>query len=175
MLAWPHSGFHVHDGVWVAAADREFAVRLARYCARNPVALSRLAYQSDDATVTYHSHKPTGPTAGSETLDLLEFPASGPEVSVEVSVNPVRKRLQLRQQRTRCAEIRTFSGVSRTRCRHWVPHSPALQARALSHSATCPEWCNRLKRNVLARQAKVRRLHRDQSLIRDGDAMDVAR
>ncbi len=54
MLAWPHSGFHVHDGVWVAAADREFAVRLARYCARNRVALSRLEYQSDDATVTYH-------------------------------------------------------------------------------------------------------------------------
>ena len=42
MLAWPHSGFHVHDGVWVAADDREFAVRLARYCARNPVALRRL-------------------------------------------------------------------------------------------------------------------------------------
>ena len=44
MLAWPHSGFHVHDGVWVAAEDREFAVRLARSCARNPVALSRLEY-----------------------------------------------------------------------------------------------------------------------------------
>ncbi len=27
MLAWPHSGFHVHDGVWVAADKREFAVR----------------------------------------------------------------------------------------------------------------------------------------------------
>jgi len=57
MLAWPHSGFHVHDGVWVAADDRAFAVRLARYCARNPVALSRLAYQSDNATVSYHSDK----------------------------------------------------------------------------------------------------------------------
>ncbi len=22
MLAWPHSGFHVHDGVWVVADDR---------------------------------------------------------------------------------------------------------------------------------------------------------
>ena len=63
MLAWPHSGFHVHDGVWVAADDREFAVRLARYCARNPVALSRLEYQSDNATVTYHSDKQS-PTAG---------------------------------------------------------------------------------------------------------------
>ncbi len=32
-----------------------------------------LEYQSDDATVTYHSDKPTGPTAGSETLGVLEF------------------------------------------------------------------------------------------------------
>ena len=59
-----NSGFHVHDGVWVAADDREFAVRLARYCARNPVALSRLEYQSDNATGTYPPDKPTGPTAG---------------------------------------------------------------------------------------------------------------
>ena len=42
MLAWPHSGFHVHDAVWVAADDCEFTVRLARYCARNPVALNRM-------------------------------------------------------------------------------------------------------------------------------------
>ena len=73
MLAWPHSGFHVHDGVWVAAADRAFAVRLARYCVRNPVALERLEYQRADGTVTYHSDKPTGPTAGGETMDPLEF------------------------------------------------------------------------------------------------------
>ncbi len=32
-----------------------------------------MEYQSDDATVTCHSDKPTGPTAGSETLDVLEF------------------------------------------------------------------------------------------------------
>ncbi len=38
-----------------------------------PWRLSRLEYQSDNATVTYHSDKPTGPTAGSETLDVLEF------------------------------------------------------------------------------------------------------
>lgn len=30
MLAWPHSGFHVHDGVWVPAEDRAFATQLAR-------------------------------------------------------------------------------------------------------------------------------------------------
>ena len=42
MLTWPHSGFHVHTAVWVPEDDRAFATRLARYCARNPVALERL-------------------------------------------------------------------------------------------------------------------------------------
>ena len=73
MLTWPHSGFHVHDGVWTAAGDRESTVRLARYCARNPVALGRMEYDEQDCSVTYHSDKPTGPTAGSETTDALEF------------------------------------------------------------------------------------------------------
>ena len=73
MLAWPHSGFHVHDAVWVAADDKEFTVRLARYCARNPVALGRMEYDEQQSAVTYRSDKPTGPTAGSETSDALEF------------------------------------------------------------------------------------------------------
>jgi hypothetical protein len=73
MLAWPHSGFHVHDGVWVPAEDRAFATRLARYCARHPVALSRLAYRADTGAVTYQSDKASGPTAGAETVDALEF------------------------------------------------------------------------------------------------------
>lgn len=73
MLAWPHAGFHVHDGVWVPADDRAFAVRLARYCARNPVALGRLAYRSDTGAVTYQADKASGPTAGAETLEALEF------------------------------------------------------------------------------------------------------
>ncbi len=63
----------MHDGVWVAADDHAFAVRLARYCARNPVALGRLEYRRENRSVTYHSDKPTGPTAGSETMDALEF------------------------------------------------------------------------------------------------------
>jgi hypothetical protein len=73
MLAWPHSGFHVHDGVWVPAEERTFATRLARYCARHPVALSRLAYRANTGTVTYQSDKSSGPTAGAETVDALEF------------------------------------------------------------------------------------------------------
>jgi len=86
MLAWPHSSFHVHDTVWAAADDKEFTVRLARYCARNPIALGRMEYDELQSAVTYHSDKPTGPTAGSETTDALEFLAR------VVSQSPTRAR-----------------------------------------------------------------------------------
>ena len=69
MLAWPHAGFHVHDGVWVADGDTDFAKRLARYCARNPVALERLQYDGPAALVHYRSDKRDGPTAGTATVD----------------------------------------------------------------------------------------------------------
>jgi hypothetical protein len=72
MLQWPHSGFHVHDAVWVDQDDHAFAQRLARYCARNPVALERLTYEAG-GPVTYRSDKADGPTAGSETVEPLEF------------------------------------------------------------------------------------------------------
>ncbi len=73
MLAWPHGGFHVHDAVWVPDGDGEFAKRLARYCARNPVALERLQYDGTGTPVRYRSDKRDGPTAGTETVDPLEF------------------------------------------------------------------------------------------------------
>lgn len=73
MLAWPHAGFHVHDAVWVPDVDGEFAKRLARYCARNPVALERLQYDGPGTPVRYRSDKRDGPTAGTETVDPLEF------------------------------------------------------------------------------------------------------
>ena len=73
MLTWPHSGFHVHTAVWVPEDDRAFATPLARYCARNPVALERLTYDRAAKAVTYRSDKSEGPTAGTETADPLEF------------------------------------------------------------------------------------------------------
>jgi hypothetical protein len=73
MLTWPHSGFHVHTAVWVPEDDRAFATRLARYCARNPVALERLTYDRAAHAVTYRSDTSEGPTAGTETVDPLEF------------------------------------------------------------------------------------------------------
>ena len=73
MLTWPHSGFHVHTAVWVPEDDRAFATRLARYCARHPVALERLTDDRTAKAVTYRSDKSEGPTAGTETADPLEF------------------------------------------------------------------------------------------------------
>jgi hypothetical protein len=73
MLQWPHSGFHVHAGVGVSEDDRPFALRLARYCARNPLALDRLTYEPATEQLTYRSDKSDGPTAGTAALDQLEF------------------------------------------------------------------------------------------------------
>ena len=75
MLTWPHVGFHVHTAVWAPEDDRAFATRLARYCARNPVAVERLTYDWSMKAVTYRSDKSDGPTAETETVDPLEFPA----------------------------------------------------------------------------------------------------
>ena len=46
MLAWPHAGFSVHDGVWLDQDDAAAHERLARYCARCPVSLERLEYDA---------------------------------------------------------------------------------------------------------------------------------
>ena len=73
MRTWPHSGFHGHTAVWVSEEDRAFAIRLARCRARNFVALERLTYDRTAKVVTYRSDKAAGPTAGTETVDPLEF------------------------------------------------------------------------------------------------------
>ncbi len=73
MPTWQHSGFHVHTAVWVPEEDRAFATRLARYCARNPVALERLTYDRTANVVGYRFDKSEGPTAGTKTVDPLEF------------------------------------------------------------------------------------------------------
>jgi hypothetical protein len=57
----------------VAEDDRAFATRLARYWARNPVALARVTYDRVAQAVPYRSDKADGPTAGTETADPLEF------------------------------------------------------------------------------------------------------
>ena len=66
-----HSSVHA---VWIPEDDRAFGTRLARYCARNPVALERLTYDRTATTVTYRSDRSEGPTAGTETADPLACP-----------------------------------------------------------------------------------------------------
>ena len=51
----------------------EFPIAASRYCARNPVALERLTYDRAARAVMYRSDKSVGPTAGTETVDPLEF------------------------------------------------------------------------------------------------------
>jgi len=70
-----HCGIHFVRPQGGRSANAPVSLRLAAgwYCARNPVALGRMKYHEQDSTVTYHSDKPTGPTAGSETVDALEF------------------------------------------------------------------------------------------------------
>jgi len=51
MLQWSHSGFHVHAGVGVSEDDRPLALRLARYCARNPVASDGRRLTADGLSV----------------------------------------------------------------------------------------------------------------------------
>ncbi len=53
--------------------DVALALRLARYCARNPVALERLEYDGSARQVRYRSDTAAGPTAGTEIVDPLEF------------------------------------------------------------------------------------------------------
>ena len=73
MLAWPHSGFHVHHAVRIDPDDPSGRAHLARYAARAPVALARLTYDRDQGVVRIRSDKADGPTAGTHTFDALDF------------------------------------------------------------------------------------------------------
>ena len=75
MLTWPHAGFHVHTAVWVPVDDWAFATRLARDCARHPVARERRTDDRAAKAVTYRSDKSEGPTAGTAIMDPLAFRA----------------------------------------------------------------------------------------------------
>jgi hypothetical protein len=74
MLQWPHSGFHVHAGVGVSEDDRPFAFRLARYCARNPLALDRLTYEPATEQITYRSGKADAPAGYSDRCEGKSYP-----------------------------------------------------------------------------------------------------
>ena len=73
MLAWQHSGFHVHHSVRLEADDALGMLQLARYAARAPIALDRLHYDRGKKCVRLVSDKREGPTAGAHDFDPLEF------------------------------------------------------------------------------------------------------
>ena len=95
MLAWPHSGFHVHHHVRIDTGDAKGRAHVARYAARAPVALSRITYDADTDMVSLASDKEQGPTAGTHRLHALEFLArllSHVPHDVEVTPEAVRAR-----------------------------------------------------------------------------------
>jgi len=73
MLAWPHSGFHVHHHVRIEAGDEKGRAQLARYAARAPVALSRITYYPEEGAVRIASDKTEGPTAGTHSFEPLPY------------------------------------------------------------------------------------------------------
>ena len=73
MLAWPHSGFHVHHRVRIEPDDAQGRAHLARYAARAPVALARMTYLPEEGRVHVRSDKEDGPTAGTHSFEPLEF------------------------------------------------------------------------------------------------------
>ena len=73
MLAWPHSGFGAYLGPRIE--DGAALLRVARYCARAPVAESRLRYDAARAEVELVADRTEGPYAGVHRMAALEFVA----------------------------------------------------------------------------------------------------
>ncbi len=71
MLAWPHSGFHVHHAVRIEPDDPAALLQLARYTARAPLSLQRMHYDRHHVRIV--SDKREGPTAGTHDFPPLEF------------------------------------------------------------------------------------------------------
>ncbi len=73
MLAWPHSGFGAYLGPRIE--DGASLLRVARYCARAPVAESRLRHDAARAEVEPVADRTEGPYAGVHRMAGLEFMA----------------------------------------------------------------------------------------------------
>ena len=76
---------------------------MAKYCARNPVALERMTDDGEVEQATYRSDKAEGPTAGTATVDPLEFLAR--LVTHIPEPGQVMQRWSLRAARFRWAEL----------------------------------------------------------------------
>jgi hypothetical protein len=73
MLSWPHSGFHVHLGPLIHPDQPEELKATARYCARAPLALSRLSYHAEQNAVSYTYTNPYDHTERTERITPEEL------------------------------------------------------------------------------------------------------
>ena len=92
MLAWPHSGFHVHTAVWVPEDDRAFATRLARWGIPAPMSTPRRSFRRSPSapTAAVGRHAPSETDDHVDTRnDNCELPAIAlsPEVRDRAAVN----------------------------------------------------------------------------------------
>ncbi len=149
MLTWPHSGFHVPTAVWVSEDDRAVATRLARYGARHPVALERLTSDRRAKAVTYRSDKSDGPTAGTETVDPLEFLA---RVLVHI---PDKGQVTTRYDGWYANRPRGMRGTAATAAAA-VPPAIVPGPRLAPSEASC-QWAKALRRRCCSRSSRSTR------------------
>jgi hypothetical protein len=149
MLTWPHSGFHVHPAVWVSEDDRACATRLARYCARNPVALDRLTDDRRAKAVTYRSDTSDGPTAGPETVDPLEFLA---RVLVHI---PDKGQVTTRYDGWYANRPRGMRGTAATAAAAVAP--AIVPAPRLAPTEASRRWAQALRRRSCSRSSRSTR------------------
>lgn len=125
MLAWSHSGFHVHHHVRIEAGDHEGRAHVARYAARAPVALTRITYDPQSDTVSFTSDKAQGPTAGTHRFHALEFLA----------------RLLAHVPRRNEIYVRYYGAYSVRRRAAWRKNGvrPGHDERAMTHLPPDPE------------------------------------
>lgn len=129
----------MHTAVWVPEDARAFATCLARYCARNSVALERLPPDHAATAEKNRSDRSEGQTAGRETVDPLEFLA---RVLAQTSVIAVSLTdLRARAAQAAHAAGRSPPSIAVHRCRGagrcWPstsPQSHAAHATARSRS-----------------------------------------
>jgi hypothetical protein len=135
MLTWPHSGFHVHLGPLIHDDEAELLATTARYCARAPLSLYRLSYDSDIQTVTYAYTNPYDNTDATEILTPLELIARLslhiPNVSFAMQV-PTRTEHAERGGNERSPRERSARAPRHSGGRRAGPSSSGWSSRSLS-------------------------------------------
>ena len=119
--------------------DRVFATRLARYCARNPVALERRTYDRTAKAVTYRSDKSEGLTAGTETADPFACPTCHGAMRLVAFITQASVIDQiLAHFRTRAAPAASAAARSPPSTRAPASRGPSRAPRPSADATTAP-------------------------------------